>query len=91
MCLTLVFKTSVLFVLCTELDPSEASLIIEGEEFVCPICHGEPFELETLIKHMDNERAIQQRSAVYCWLTSICYYLAADTIILHTVPHVLLE
>lgn len=66
---------SILFVLCTELDSSEASLVIEGEEFVCPICHGDPFELETLIKHMDNEHAIQQRAAVHCWLISICFYL----------------
>ena len=52
----------------SELDLSEA-LIIEGEEFLCPFCRGETAELETLIKHVDDEHAYHQRSAVLCWPT----------------------
>ena len=61
------------FLLCTEPGSSEASFIIDGEDFVCPLCHGESFELETLIKHVDNEHAYQQRSAVQYCLTCVCY------------------
>lgn len=50
---------------CAELDLSEASLISQGEEFVCPFCRGESLELEALMKHMNDEHAYHQRSAVY--------------------------
>ena len=66
--------------LCTDLDLSEASLIIEGEEYLCPFCHGESFELETLIKHVDNEHAYQQRSAVQYWLACISCSVAIDDV-----------
>ncbi|KAL3131720.1 hypothetical protein ABBQ38_007442 [Trebouxia sp. C0009 RCD-2024] len=46
-----------------DLDLSEAVLISQGEEFVCPFCHGQSLELETLVKHIDDEHAYHQRSA----------------------------
>lgn len=45
-----------------ELDSAEGSLIRDGEELLCPFCYGQSFELEALIKHVDDEHAYQQRS-----------------------------
>lgn len=39
-------------------------MIREEEEYLCPFCYGQSFELEALIKHVDDEHAYQQRSAV---------------------------
>ena len=61
----LVFNTEpTSFASFTELDSAEGSLIRDGEELLCPFCYGQSFELEALIKHVDDEHAYQQRSTV---------------------------
>ena len=55
-----------------ELDSPEGSLIREGEEYQCPFCYSQSFDVAGLIDHVNQEHAYQQRSAVRasCMLSS---------------------
>lgn len=46
-----------------ELDSPEGSLIREGEEYHCPFCYSQSFDVAGLIDHVNQEHAYQQRSA----------------------------
>ena len=51
-------------VLVADVDASESASSRDGDEYMCSLCYGSCLELSALIKHVNDEHAFQQRSAV---------------------------